>query len=63
MMPYTESWKIHRKIITKITSTNTSVAVFDRSQEVEAAHFLVNLLATPDNFLDHIRKFVYTEHV
>lgn len=55
-MPYADTWKIHRKTITKIASTNTSVSVFDRIQEVEAAHFLLDLLATPDNLFDHIRK-------
>lgn len=56
MSPYTESWKIHRKNITKIASTNVSVSVFDRIQEVEAAHFLLNVLDTPENLFDHIRK-------
>ncbi|KAJ4367707.1 hypothetical protein N0V86_009828 [Didymella sp. IMI 355093] len=56
MMPYTDSWKIHRKTITKIASSNTSVSVFDRVQEVEAAHFLLDLLSTPEDLFDHIRK-------
>src|SRR5262245_41639550 len=56
MSPYTDSWKIHRKNITKIASTNVSVSVFDRIQEVEAAHFLLNLLDSPENLFDHIRK-------
>lgn len=55
-MPYADTWKIHRKTITKIASSNTSVSVFDRIQEVEAAHFLLDLLATPDDLFDHIRK-------
>ncbi|KAI8939724.1 hypothetical protein NX059_003472 [Plenodomus lindquistii] len=52
----TEYWKTHRKNITKIVSTNTSISVFGRIQEVEAAHFLLNLLASPDDLFDHIRK-------
>ena len=56
MMPYTNTWKIHRKNITKIASTSTSISVFDRAQEAEAAHFLVNLLESPDHLFDHIRK-------
>ncbi|KAL6704260.1 hypothetical protein ACN47E_008428 [Coniothyrium glycines] len=55
MSPY-DSWKIQRKNITKIAGSNTSVSVFDRIQEAEAAHFLLNLLADPDNLFDHIRK-------
>ena len=56
MSPYTDTWKIHRKNITKIASTNVSFSVFDRVQEVESVHFLLNLLDTPDKLFDHIRK-------
>jgi len=56
MSPYTDTWKIHRKNITKIASSNVSVSVFDRVQEVEAVHFLLNVLHSPDNLFDHIRK-------
>ena len=55
IIPYTETWKIHRKNITKIASTNASIAMFDRAQEAESAHFLLNLLDTPDRLFDHIR--------
>ncbi|EDU46689.1 O-methylsterigmatocystin oxidoreductase [Pyrenophora tritici-repentis Pt-1C-BFP] len=55
IIPYTEAWKIHRKNITKIASTNASIAIFDRAQEAESAHFLLNLLDTPDKLFDHIR--------
>ncbi|USP76716.1 hypothetical protein yc1106_03990 [Curvularia clavata] len=55
MMPYGDTWKIHRRNITKITSTTTSLAEFDRIQEAEAAYFLVNLLEAPERLLDHIR--------
>jgi hypothetical protein len=56
MLPYGDSWKVHRKTITKIASSNISVSVFERIQEAEAAHFLVDLLATPNRLFDHIRK-------
>lgn len=56
MSPYGEWWKLSRKNITKITSTNTSISAFDRIQEIEAAHFLLNLLDSPDALFDHIRK-------
>ncbi|KAI4666122.1 uncharacterized protein J4E78_003589 [Alternaria triticimaculans] len=36
--------------------TNVSVSVFDKAQETEAAHFLLNLLESPDKLFDHIRK-------
>jgi hypothetical protein len=56
MSPYNDIWKIHRKNITRIASSNVSVSVFDRTQEVETAHFLLNLLDSPDDLFDHIRK-------
>lgn len=57
MMPYNDSWKIHRKTIAKVAGSNISVSVFERVQEAEAAHFLLDLLATPDDLFDHIRKY------
>jgi hypothetical protein len=56
MAPYAAEWKIQRKSITKIASTNVSVSVFDSVQETEAAHFLLNLLDSPNKLFDHIRK-------
>ena len=56
MLPYGDSWKTHRKTITKVASSNISVSVFERVQEAEAAHFLMDLLATPNSLFDHIRK-------
>ncbi|EUC35841.1 hypothetical protein COCCADRAFT_2996 [Bipolaris zeicola 26-R-13] len=56
MIPYNDVWKIHRKNITKITSTSTSLSVFDRVQEAEAARFLVNMLESPDRLFEHVRK-------
>ena len=56
MSPYNDFWKAQRKNITKVAGSNISVSVFDRVQEEEAAHFLMNVLATPDKLFDHIRK-------
>ncbi|KAF2731693.1 cytochrome P450 [Polyplosphaeria fusca] len=56
MLPYTDLWKIHRKNITKIVTTKESIAAFERVQEVEAVHFVLNLLQSPDDWFDHIRK-------
>ncbi|KAF2635515.1 cytochrome P450 [Massarina eburnea CBS 473.64] len=55
MSPYNEAWKIHRKNVTKVISTTVSVAAFDRIQEVESVHFLLNLLEKPNKLFDHIR--------
>ena len=56
MSPYIDTWKIHRKNITKIASTNVSMSVFDRVQVAESVHFLLNLLESPEKLFDHIRK-------
>ncbi|OBT69090.1 hypothetical protein VE03_01398 [Pseudogymnoascus sp. 23342-1-I1] len=56
MSPYNDTWKIHRKNITKVASTNTSVTMFDRVQEAESVHFLLNLLDSPNDLFDHIRR-------
>lgn len=62
MSPYNDIWKIHRKNITKVASTNVFVSVFDRVQEAESAHFLLNVLDSPSDLFDHIRKRVLTTH-
>jgi hypothetical protein len=56
MTPYTDTWKIHRKNITKIASTNVSLSAFNRVQEAESVHFLMDLLESPERLFDHIRK-------
>ncbi|KFY66563.1 hypothetical protein V496_01988 [Pseudogymnoascus sp. VKM F-4515 (FW-2607)] len=56
MSPNNDIWKIHRKNITKVASTNTSVTMFDKVQEAESAHFLLNLLDSPNDLFDHIRR-------
>jgi hypothetical protein len=56
LLPYSDTWKTHRKNITKVTSSNISLSVFDNVQEVESIHFLLNVLESPDALFDHIRK-------
>ncbi|KAF2787590.1 cytochrome P450 [Melanomma pulvis-pyrius CBS 109.77] len=53
---YTDTFKLHRKNIAKVASSNVSLSVFDRVQEEEAAHFLLNLLDSPESLFDHIKK-------
>ncbi|PVI03088.1 cytochrome P450 [Periconia macrospinosa] len=55
LVPYTSTWKTHRKNVTKVASTNTSISMFNIVQETEAAHFLLNLLDTPNDLLEHVR--------
>ncbi|KAH7377826.1 cytochrome P450 [Pyrenochaeta sp. MPI-SDFR-AT-0127] len=52
---YTETFKLQRKNIAKVASSNVSLAVFDRVQEEESAHFLLNVLDSPGDLFDHIR--------
>ena len=56
ILPYNETWKTHRKNVTKLASTSVSIKVFDKVQEAESAHFLLNVLESPDALFDHIRK-------
>ncbi|KAF2264418.1 cytochrome P450 [Lojkania enalia] len=56
LTPNNDKWRKLRKIISQVVSSNKSVTMFDKMQEVESAHFLLNLLDSPDNLFDHIRK-------
>ncbi|RYN17079.1 O-methylsterigmatocystin oxidoreductase [Alternaria tenuissima] len=53
---YTDTFKIHRKNIAKVAGSRAALRVFDRVQEEEAAHFLLNMLDSPENLFDHIKK-------
>jgi len=50
------TFKQHRRNIAKVAGASTSLAVFDRIQNEEAAHFLLNILDSPNNLFEHIRK-------
>jgi cytochrome P450 len=45
----------HRRNIAKIAGSTTSLAAFDRIQNEEAAHFLLNMLNNPDHLFDHLK--------
>jgi hypothetical protein len=47
-------WKQHRKNTAKIASSASNMSAFDRVQEEEAAHFLLNVLKEPDQLTQHI---------
>lgn len=53
---YTDTFKLHRKNIAKVAGSTTSLTVFDRIQEEESAHFLLNVLDSPEKLFDHIKK-------
>jgi hypothetical protein len=50
------TFKQHRKNIAKVASSAATLRVFDRVQEEEAAHFLLNILDSPEDLFDHIRR-------
>jgi hypothetical protein len=51
-----EAFKMQRKNIAKVASSAATLSVFDRVQEEESVHFLANVLASPENLFDHIRR-------
>ncbi|CAE7022126.1 hypothetical protein P3342_004979 [Pyrenophora teres f. teres] len=50
------TFKQHRRNIAKVAGASTCLTVFDHIQNEEAVHFLLNVLDTPDNLFEHIRK-------
>ncbi|PQE07819.1 O-methylsterigmatocystin oxidoreductase protein [Rutstroemia sp. NJR-2017a WRK4] len=52
----TRTFKLHRKNIAKVASSNVSLSAFDRVQEEEAVHFLLNVLSSPEHLFSHIKK-------
>jgi hypothetical protein len=53
---YTDTFKQHRTNIAKVAGSTTSLTVFNRVQEEESVHFLLNVLDSPENLFDHIKK-------
>jgi hypothetical protein len=53
---FTDNFKIHRKNIASVAGSNTSLKLFDRAQEEESVHFLLNVLDSPEHLFDHIKK-------
>lgn len=56
MSQYTDIFKQHRTNIAKVAGSTTSLNVFNRVQEEESVHFLLNVLEAPDKLFDHIKK-------
>ncbi|KAL5382560.1 hypothetical protein DPSP01_006400 [Paraphaeosphaeria sporulosa] len=53
---YTDTFRLHRKNIASVAGSTVSLSIFDRVQEEEAVHFLLNLLSSPENLFAHIEK-------
>ncbi|KAI8931867.1 hypothetical protein NX059_010772 [Plenodomus lindquistii] len=56
MQQYDETFKLHRKNLAKVGGSSVSLAIVDRVQEVEAVHFLLNVLDSPEDLFNHIKK-------
>jgi len=53
---YTDTFKQHRTNIAKVAGSTKSLTVFNRVQEEESVHFLLNVLESPEALFDHIKK-------
>lgn len=56
MLQQTDDFRLHRKNLAKVAGSAVSLANIDRVQEEESAHFLLNVLESPENLFDHLRK-------
>lgn len=54
MIQPNEDFKLYRKNIAKVANSTATLLYFDRVQEEESAHFLLNVLHSPDDLFDHI---------
>ncbi|KAL6711774.1 hypothetical protein ACN47E_002817 [Coniothyrium glycines] len=52
----TDTFKQHRTNIAKVAGSTTSLKIFNRVQEEESVHFLVNVLNSPTKLFEHIEK-------
>ncbi|KAI1814974.1 putative cytochrome P450 oxidoreductase OrdA-like protein [Poronia punctata] len=58
MSPYNKRFRAMRKNLTRVIGSTGSLAQFNDLQLAESAHFLLHVLRSPDNILDHVRKAV-----
>jgi hypothetical protein len=56
MLGYTDTFRAYRRNIAKTVSSKIALASFDRVQEEEAGHLLLNLLNSPADFAKHLHK-------
>ncbi|KAL1860863.1 hypothetical protein Plec18170_001377 [Paecilomyces lecythidis] len=54
--PYSNLFRAHRKNMSRIIGSKNVAAQFNDLQEVEVGHFLLRVLANPDDLVEHIRK-------
>ena len=56
ILGYNDTFRQHRKNLAKVLSSSAGLSTLEQVQQEEAAHFLVDLLETPEDLFDHIRK-------
>ena len=54
--PYSNRFRAHRKHMAQILGSKAAASRFNLLQEVEVGRFLLRMLETPDNLLEHFRR-------
>ncbi|KAI0813661.1 putative cytochrome P450 oxidoreductase OrdA-like protein [Xylaria sp. FL0064] len=58
MSPYNKRFRAMRKNLTRVIGSHSAVAKFGDLQTTEVGHFLLHVLRSPENLVNHIRKAV-----
>lgn len=58
LVPHNNLFRAQRKIVQQIIGTNSVASQFNVLQEAEVGHFLLHLLESPENLVDHVKTFV-----
>ncbi|KAH8696212.1 cytochrome P450 [Talaromyces proteolyticus] len=56
LLPHDNRFRNTRKVMGREIGSQSTAANYDKSQEIEAAHFLLRLLDDPAGIMDHIKK-------
>jgi hypothetical protein len=59
LSPYSSRFRAYRKTMAKVLGSQIAVSRFHALQEAEVGRFLLRLLETPEDLLEHIRKSVF----
>ncbi|TRX88391.1 hypothetical protein FHL15_010704 [Xylaria flabelliformis] len=58
LVPYNNLFRAQRKIVHQIIGTNSAASQFNALEEAEVGHFLLHLLESPENLVDHVKTEV-----
>ncbi|KAI1147957.1 cytochrome P450 [Nemania diffusa] len=58
LVPHNNLFRAQRKIVQQIIGTNSVASQFNVLQEAEVGHFLLHLLESPENLVDHVKTEV-----